>query len=89
MCEMAVERRQIVRRGCFPPEDAAAVVAGSFEAMPGGPAPDAHAQQLPGVTKVCLPASAAHTICHILNSVCSFMTNVPCALLQRNFNDSR
>lgn len=48
-----------MRRGCFPPEDAAAVVAGSFEAMPGGAAPEAHAQQLPGITKACLPTSGS------------------------------
>ncbi|KAK9840841.1 hypothetical protein WJX81_008338 [Elliptochloris bilobata] len=43
---------EVVRRGCFPPEDAAAFAAGPCEAMPSGAGPDAGAQQLPGVTKV-------------------------------------
>jgi len=44
--------RQIVRRGCFPPEDAAALAGAPGEVLPGGgAAADAGAQQLPGVTK--------------------------------------
>jgi len=45
--------RQIVRRGCFPPEDAAALVGAPGEVLPGGGVgADTGAQQLPGVTKV-------------------------------------
>jgi hypothetical protein len=53
--------RQIVRRGCFPPEDAAALAGGPGEVLPGGgAAADAGAQQLPGVTKArCWLATAA------------------------------